>query len=115
MEAPEEQLPESGVQDHMNLKEMGVSELKKAVCTLENRKRKNEENIPADLLNSKYAKAYESLCEEIKFTRGELVARYVRMTRKLMKQCRMMRMNRLRFLRRRSPCFGRCILLSETI
>ena len=83
MEAPEEQLPESGVQDHMNLKEMGVSELKKAVCTLENRKLKNEENVPADLLNSKYAKAYESLCEELKFTRGELVARYVRMTRKL--------------------------------
>lgn len=67
----------------MKLKEMGVSELKKAVCTLENRKRKNEENVPADLLNSKYAKAYESLCEELKFTRGELVARYVRMTRKL--------------------------------
>lgn len=67
----------------MKLKEMGVSELKKAVCTLENRKRKNEENVPADLLNSKYAKAYESLCEELKFTKGELVARYVRMTRKL--------------------------------
>lgn len=83
MEAPEEQLPESGVQDHMKLKEMSVSELKKAVCTLENRKRKNEENVPADLLNSKYAKAYESLCEELKFTRGELVVRYVRMTGKL--------------------------------
>lgn len=83
MEAPEEQLSESGMQDHMKLKEMSVYELKNAVCTLENRKRKNEENVPADLLNSKYAKAYESLCEELKFTRGELIVRYARMTRKL--------------------------------
>lgn len=83
MEASENKLQESGVQDYMNIKEMNVCDLKKAVCALENRKRKNEENVPADLLNSKYAKAYESLCEELKFTRGELDARYARMTRKL--------------------------------
>lgn len=83
MEASENKLQESGVQDHMNIKEMNVCDLKKAVCALENRKRKNEENVPADLLNSKYAKAYESLCEELKFTRGELIVRYVRVTREL--------------------------------
>ena len=67
----------------MNIKEMSVCDLKKAVCTLENRKCKNEENVPADLLNSKYAKAYESLCEELKCTRDVLIVRYAGIARKL--------------------------------
>lgn len=83
MEAQEDQLQESGVRYPVNLREMSIAQLEREVRILADRKRKNGENVPEELLTTKYAKAYENLCEQLKFTRGELVGRYVELTREL--------------------------------
>lgn len=83
MEEKKDQLPEGGVQDRMNLKEMDLYELKNMVCALAERRQRNEKNVPEELLTTKYAKAYESLCEELKFARGEMVSKYNRIIREL--------------------------------
>lgn len=83
MEAQEDQLQESGVRYSVNLNEMSIAQLEREVRILADRKRKNEENVSEELLATKYAKAYEELCKQLTSTRGELVARYAKLTREL--------------------------------
>lgn len=66
-----------------NLKGMNTQDLEKEVCRLMAVKKKNEEKIPMEELQTRYQKAYESLCDNLKIVQSELRTRYLGILRGL--------------------------------
>lgn len=66
-----------------NLKEMNTQDLEKEVCRLIAVKKKNEEKIPMEELQTRYQKAYENLCDNLKTVQSELRTRYLGILRGL--------------------------------
>lgn len=78
MEKKEKQLPESGVCLVVN-----TQEIEAEIRRLMQLKKKNEENLSEELLQSRYKKAYERLCDELKERQTELRIKYLEILRSL--------------------------------